>query len=63
MRAGLLTISGERVVTALVDRVLVMDFINDNTASFVNGGKFPRNGSVIEFGSLRVYYGTVPERQ
>ena len=63
IRAGLLTISGERVVTALVDRVLAMDFINDNAGCFANGGKFPKNGSVIEFGSLRVYYGTVPERQ
>ena len=63
IRAGLLTISGERVDTALVDRILTMDFINDNTGSFANGGKFPKNGSIIEFGSFRVYYGTVPERQ
>ncbi|KAK1661026.1 hypothetical protein QYE76_049185 [Lolium multiflorum] len=59
--AGLLTMR-RAVVTALFDRVLAMDFINDNTGCFANGGKFPKNGRVIEFGSLRVYYGTVPER-
>ncbi|KAK1666210.1 hypothetical protein QYE76_054369 [Lolium multiflorum] len=63
IRAGLHTIAGERVFTALVDHVLGMDFINDNTSCFANGGKFPKNGSVIEFGSFRVYYGTVPVRQ
>ncbi|KAK1670554.1 hypothetical protein QYE76_058713 [Lolium multiflorum] len=61
--AGLLTISGERVVSGLVQRLGSLDFVNDNTGCFSNGGKFPKNGSIIEFGSLRVYYGTVPERQ
>ena len=46
IRAGLLTISGERVVTVLVERVLDMDFLNDNAGCFANGGKFPKNGSV-----------------
>ncbi len=63
IRAGLLTISGERIVTALVERVLDMDFLNDNAGCFANGGKFPKNGRIIEFGSHRVYLGTVPERQ
>ncbi|KAK1699489.1 hypothetical protein QYE76_016186 [Lolium multiflorum] len=40
-----------------------MRFINDNTGCFSNGGKFPKDGRVIEFGSILVYYGTVPERQ
>ncbi|KAK1666745.1 hypothetical protein QYE76_054904 [Lolium multiflorum] len=30
---------------------------------FANGGKFPQNGRVIEFGSHRVYFGTIPVRQ
>ncbi|KAK1685332.1 hypothetical protein QYE76_046180 [Lolium multiflorum] len=38
-----------------------MDFINDNAGCFANGGKFPQNGRTIEFGSIRVYFGTVPE--
>jgi hypothetical protein len=63
IRAGLLTISGERVVTGLVYRLFSMDFINDNAGCFSNGGKFTKNGRIIEFGSHRVYYGTVPERQ
>ncbi|KAK1660281.1 hypothetical protein QYE76_048440 [Lolium multiflorum] len=40
IRAGLLTIAGERVVTALIDR-----------------------RHTVEFGSFRICYGTVPERQ
>ncbi|KAK1660426.1 hypothetical protein QYE76_048585 [Lolium multiflorum] len=40
-----------------------MDFINDNAGCFANGGKFPQNGRTIEFGSIRVYLGTVPVRQ
>ena len=63
IRAGLLTVSGERVVSGLVQRLGSLDFVNDNAGCFANGGKFPKNGSIIEFGSLRVYYGTVPERQ
>ncbi|KAK1660604.1 hypothetical protein QYE76_048763 [Lolium multiflorum] len=63
IRAGLLTISGERVVSALVQRLGSLDLIDDNAGCFSNGGKFPKNGRIIEFGSLRVYYGTVPERQ
>jgi hypothetical protein len=63
IRAGLLTIDGERVVTALVDRVLDTDFINDNAGCFANGGIFPKNGRIIEFSSHRVYLGTVSERQ
>ena len=63
IRAGLLTISGERVVSGLVQRLGSLDFVNDNAGCFANGGKFPKNGRIIEFGSHRVYLGTVPERQ
>ena len=63
IRAGLLTISGERVVSGFVQRLGSLDFVSDNAGCFANGGKFPKNGSIIEFGSHRVYYGTVPERQ
>ncbi|KAK1600778.1 hypothetical protein QYE76_017989 [Lolium multiflorum] len=63
IRAGLLTVDGERVVTALVDRVLGMDYINDNTGYFASGGKYPKKKHTVELGSFRVYYGTVPERQ
>ncbi|KAK1620878.1 hypothetical protein QYE76_026395 [Lolium multiflorum] len=51
IRAGLLTISGERVVSGLVQRLGSLDFVNDNVGCFANGGKFPKNGSIIEFGS------------
>ncbi|KAK1668000.1 hypothetical protein QYE76_056159 [Lolium multiflorum] len=40
-----------------------MDFINENAGCFANGGKFPKNGRIIEFGSHRIYFGTVPVRQ
>jgi hypothetical protein len=40
-----------------------LDFINDNTGSFANNTTFPRNGSVMLFGSHRVYIGTVPARR
>ena len=63
IRAGLLTISGERVVSGLVQRLGSLDFVNDNAGCFANGGKFPKNGRIMEFGSHRVYLGTVPERQ
>ncbi|KAK1606122.1 hypothetical protein QYE76_029795 [Lolium multiflorum] len=60
---GILDINGERTVSALVQRIYNMDFINDNAGCFANGGKFPQHGRTIEFGSLRVYFGTVPVRQ
>ncbi|KAK1606789.1 hypothetical protein QYE76_030462 [Lolium multiflorum] len=63
IRAGILDINGERTVSALVQRIYNMDFINDNAGCFANGGKFPQNGRTIEFGSIRVYFGTVPVRQ
>ncbi|KAK1627581.1 hypothetical protein QYE76_001896 [Lolium multiflorum] len=63
IRAGVLEISGERTVSALVQRIYAMDFINDNAGCFANGGVFPKNGRIIEFGSHRVYLGTVPVRQ
>ncbi|KAK1683319.1 hypothetical protein QYE76_044167 [Lolium multiflorum] len=63
IRAGVLEISGERTVSALVQRIYAMDFINDNAGCFANGGVFPKNGRIIEFGSHRVYFGTVPVRQ
>ncbi|KAK1662137.1 hypothetical protein QYE76_050296 [Lolium multiflorum] len=63
IRAGILDINGERTVSALVERIYNMDFINDNAGCFANGGKFPQNGRTIEFGSIRVYLGTVPVRQ
>ena len=63
IRAGLLTVDGERVVTALVDRVLGMDYLNDNTGHFASGGKYPKKKHTVELGSFRVYYDTVPERQ
>ncbi|KAM0864111.1 hypothetical protein ACQ4PT_044130 [Festuca glaucescens] len=54
IRAGLLTVFGERVVAGLVQRVGSLDFVDDN------GGRFPKNGHIIEFGSHRVYFGTGP---
>ncbi|KAK1602240.1 hypothetical protein QYE76_071962 [Lolium multiflorum] len=63
IRAGILDINDERTVSALVQRIYNMDFINDNAGCFANGGKFPQNGRTIEFGNIRVYFGTVPVRQ
>ncbi|KAK1618266.1 hypothetical protein QYE76_023783 [Lolium multiflorum] len=63
IRAGLLDVAGQRTVSALVQCIYSMDFINDNAGCFANGGIFPKNGRVIEFGSHRVYFGTVPVRQ
>ena len=63
IRAGVLEISGERTVSALVQSIYAMDFINDNAGCFTNGGIFPKNGRIIEFGSHRIYFGTVPVRQ
>ncbi|KAK1685726.1 hypothetical protein QYE76_046574 [Lolium multiflorum] len=63
IRAGILEVAGERTVSALVQRIYAMDFINDNAGCFANGGVFPKNGRIIEFGSHRVYFGTVPVRQ
>ena len=61
IRTGFLTTSGERVVSGLVQRLGSLDFVNDNAGCFANGGRFPKNGRIIEFGSHRVYLGTVPE--
>ncbi|KAK1608713.1 hypothetical protein QYE76_032386 [Lolium multiflorum] len=63
IRAGILDVDGRRTVSALVQRIYNMDFINDNAGCFANGGKFPQNGRTIEFGSHRIYFGTVPVRQ
>jgi hypothetical protein len=63
IRAGILEVAGERTVSALVQRFYSIDFINDNAGCFANGGIFPKNGRIIEFGSHRVYLGTVSERQ
>ncbi|KAK1680992.1 hypothetical protein QYE76_041840 [Lolium multiflorum] len=57
IRAGILDTNGERTVSALVERIYNMDFINDNAGCFANGGKFPQNGRTIDFGSIRVYLG------
>ncbi|KAK1645967.1 hypothetical protein QYE76_063772 [Lolium multiflorum] len=63
IRAGVLEVSGERTVSALVQSIYAMDFINDNAGCFANGGVFPKNGRIIEFGGHRVYLGTVPVRR
>ncbi|KAK1668087.1 hypothetical protein QYE76_056246 [Lolium multiflorum] len=63
IRAGILDVNGERTVSALVQSLYNIDFINDNAGCFANGGMFPQNGRTIEFGSIRVYLGTVPVRQ
>jgi hypothetical protein len=60
---GLLDVAGQRTVSALVQRIYSMDFINDKAGCFANDGIFPKNGRIIEFGSHRVYLGTVSERQ
>jgi hypothetical protein len=62
IRAGLLDVAGQRTVSALVQHLYSMDFIVDNAGCFANGGLFPENGRIIEFGSHRVYFGTVPVR-
>ncbi|KAK1609377.1 hypothetical protein QYE76_033050 [Lolium multiflorum] len=48
IRAGILDIAGQRTVSALVQRIYAMDFINDNAGCFANGGIFPKNGRIIE---------------
>ncbi|KAK1601328.1 hypothetical protein QYE76_059295 [Lolium multiflorum] len=45
IRAGVLEISGERTVSALVQRIYAMDFINDNAGCFANGGASPRTAA------------------
>ena len=53
IRAGILTVSGERVVSGLVQRLGSLDFVNDNAGGFAGGfaggGRFPKNGRIIEF--------------
>jgi hypothetical protein len=51
------------VVSGLVYRLGSLDFINDNAGCFANGGCYPQNGRIIEFGSHRIYLDTVKERQ
>ena len=51
------------MVSGLVQRLGSLDFVNDNAGCFANGGRFPKNGRIIEFGSHRVYFGTVTVRQ
>ena len=63
IRAGLLTVAGERVVSGLVQRLGSLDFIDDNAGDFANGARFPKNGRIVEFGSHRVYLGTILEPQ
>ncbi|KAK1685933.1 hypothetical protein QYE76_046781 [Lolium multiflorum] len=63
IRAGILDAAGQRTVSALVQRFYDMDFINDNAGCFANGGIFPKNGRILEFGSHRIFFGTVPVRQ
>jgi hypothetical protein len=63
IRAGLLFVAGERVVSGLVQRLGSLDFVSDNAGCFANGGGFPKNGHIIEFGAHRVYLDTVLVRQ
>jgi hypothetical protein len=63
IRAGILTVFGERVVSGLVQRLDSLDFIDENTGCFANSGRFPQNGHIIEFGSHRIYLGTAPKPQ
>jgi hypothetical protein len=50
------------VVSGLVQRLGSLDFVNDNAGCFGNGGRFPKNGRIFEFGSHCIYFGTAPER-
>jgi hypothetical protein len=49
--------SGERVVSALVQRLGSLSFLTNNAGCF-GGRPFPRNGQIISFGSHKVYMGT-----
>jgi hypothetical protein len=40
-----------------------MDFVSDNAGCLASGGAFPRDGYIMEFGSLHVYVATVREPQ
>jgi hypothetical protein len=51
------------VVSGLVQRLGSLDLVNDNVGCFANGGRFPKNGRIIEFDSHRIYLGTVPEHR
>ena len=59
IRTGLVTASGERVVSGLVQRLGSLDFVSDNVGSFRNGA-FPRSGSFISFDAHWIYVGTAP---
>ncbi|KAE8775437.1 hypothetical protein D1007_52053 [Hordeum vulgare] len=57
-RAGPFTPSGERVAHDLVVRYSMLDCVNDNTRC-LEDADFPVDGSVISFGSHRIYVAVV----
>ncbi|KAE8821406.1 hypothetical protein D1007_00548 [Hordeum vulgare] len=59
-REGPFTASGERVAHGLVVRYGAFDRVNDN-AHRLEDADFPMNGSIISFGSSRVYVVVVAE--
>jgi hypothetical protein len=60
---GSIIASGEQVVSSLIQRLDLLDFVTDNVGSFANGSRFPKNGRSISFGEHRVYLGIVPVNQ
>jgi hypothetical protein len=58
IRTGsVITTSGVRVVSGLVQRLGSLSFISDN-AGCLGGRPFPRDGRIMSFGSHEVYVGT-----
>jgi hypothetical protein len=57
IRTGFVTASGVRVVSGLVQRLGLLDFVSDNVGSFGNMA-FSRNGTFVSFGAHRGYFGT-----
>jgi hypothetical protein len=49
------------VVSGLIQHFCSVDFVSDNVGCFASGGTFPRDGRIVEFGSLRIYIATVRE--
>ena len=56
-RMGNVLPSGEKVVTGLVQRFGLLDFVSDNAGCF-GSAPMPRNGRIMLFGSHKVYVAT-----
>ena len=56
-RMGNVLPSGEKVVSGLVQRCGLLDFVSDNAGCF-GSAPMPRNGRIISFGSQKIYVAT-----